>query len=158
MRILVISDTHGNYRVLRSIVQKHTHDANLFLFAGDGERELDDIKMEFSTQTFYSVRGNCDFASMEPVSRIVQVGEVRILLTHGDRYGVKSGRGRLISAAQENNARIAVFGHTHVAYSSYENGIYLLNPGSASSPRAGKASYGMIDITPNGIVPFVVEL
>ncbi len=158
MRIIVISDTHRNYRVLRKIVEKHAHDATLFLFAGDGERELDDVKMEFTAQAFYSVRGNCDFASMEPLSRIVMAGDVRILLTHGDRYGVKSGTGTLLSAARENNAQIAVFGHTHVAHCAYEQGIYLLNPGSPSSPRAGRASYGIIDITKTGIVPFIVEL
>ncbi len=158
MRIIVISDTHRNYRVLRKIVEKHVHDAKLFLFAGDGERELDEVKMEFSAQSFYSVRGNCDFASMEPVSRIVMAGDVRILLTHGDRYGVKSGTGALLSAARENNAQIAVFGHTHVAHCAYEQGVYLLNPGSPSSPRAGRASYGIVDITKTGIVPFIVEL
>ncbi len=64
----------------------------------------------------------------------------------------------MLLAARENNAQIAVFGHTHVAHCVYEQGVYLLNPGSASSPRAGRASYGIVDITPNGIVPFIVEL
>ncbi|MFA9381636.1 MAG: YfcE family phosphodiesterase [Acetanaerobacterium sp.] len=158
MRIIVISDTHRNYRVLREIVQKHEHEAKMFLFAGDGERELDHIKAEYEGAVFCAVRGNCDFASMEKASRVVIADGVRIFLTHGDRYGVKSGTGRLLAAARENGAKIAVFGHTHVAHCVYEEGIHLLNPGSAASPRSGRPSYGVVDITPNGIVPFIVEL
>ena len=33
-----------------------------------------------------------------------------------------------------------------------------MNPGSPSSPRDGKASYGIIDITENGLLPYVVKL
>lgn len=158
MRIIVISDTHGNYRVLRQIIQKHAREAQLFLFAGDGQRELDDILLEFQRLTVYAVRGNCDFASTLPASRVVQEGDTRIFLTHGDRLGVKYGTQALLTAARENQAQIAVYGHTHVAACVYEQGIYLFNPGSAHSPRTGRPSYGIIDITPGGIVPFTVEL
>lgn len=158
MRIIAISDTHKNYHILREIVQKHVREAGMFLFAGDGGRELDDVRLEFDTAAFYAVRGNCDFASREPITRIVTADDVSILLTHGDRYGVKGGKAALLRAAQENNAQIAVFGHTHTAYCAYEQGIYLFNPGSPQSPRAGRPSYGIIDITSAGIIPFIVEL
>ena len=158
MRIVVVSDTHRSYRVLREIVEKHEQDADLFLFAGDGERELEDIRDEFLRKTFMAVRGNCDYASMEKTSRIVMAGDIKIFLTHGDMYGVKAGTAGILAAAKENGARVAVFGHTHIAYTGYEDGIYLLNPGSATHPRAGRPSYGIIDITASGIVPFVVEL
>ncbi len=158
MRIVVVSDTHRNERVLREIVLKHEKDAHMFLFAGDGERELSNVRDEFGSLTFHAVRGNCDFASTEKSSRVVMAGEVKILLTHGDHYGVKWGTQKLLTAAKENGARVAVFGHTHIAFSGYEDGVYLFNPGSASSPRAGRASYGMIDVTEAGIVPVVVEL
>ncbi len=158
MRIIVISDTHRSYRALREIVEKHEKDGDLFLFAGDGERELEDIRDEFVNKTFVAVRGNCDFASLEKASRIVVAGDTKIFMTHGDLYGVKAGTARILSAAKENGAKIAVYGHTHVAYTAFEDGVYLLNPGSAAQPRAGKPSYGIIDITAGGIVPFVVEL
>jgi putative phosphoesterase len=158
MRIIVVSDTHRSYRAFRNIVEKHEQDANLFLFAGDGQREFEDIKDEFSHKSFIGVCGNCDFGSPEKASRIVMAGDTKIFLTHGNMYGVKAGADGILTAAKECNAKIAVFGHTHVAYTGYELGIYLLNPGSASQPRAGKPSYGIIDITKAGIVPFIVEL
>ncbi|SDM78107.1 metallophosphoesterase [Acetanaerobacterium elongatum] len=158
MRIVVISDTHRSYRVLREIVEKHERDADLFLFAGDGERELEDIRDEFIRKTFLAVCGNCDFASLEPTRRIVMAGNVKIFLTHGHMYGVKGSTAGILSAARESGAEVAVYGHTHVAYAGYEDGIYLLNPGSAAQPRAGRPSYGIIDITAGGIVPLIVEL
>ena len=66
MRLIVISDTHNNYRVLREIVEKHISDSAAFLFLGDGLRELDDIRDEFTHKEFYAVRGNCDMAAREP--------------------------------------------------------------------------------------------
>ena len=158
MRIVVVSDTHRNYRVLRDIVIKHENDSSLFLFAGDGERELNDIRDEFCNKTFYAVRGNCDFASIEQASRIVVANDVKIFLTHGDMYGVKATTANIVAAAKKNGAKIAVFGHTHLPFSGYEDDVYLLNPGSAALPRSGRPSYGIIDITKGGIVPFIIEL
>ena len=61
----------------------------------------------------------------------------------------------LISAAREHRAQVALFGHTHLAREDYEDGLYLMNPG-----RLGgwEASYGILDITPQGIVTNVVRL
>ena len=40
-----------------------------------------------------------------------------------------------------------------------ENGIYIMNPGSASSPRDGKKpSYGIIDITKSGILMNIADV
>ena len=33
-----------------------------------------------------------------------------------------------------------------------------MNPGSPAQPRDGKKSYGIIDITDTGILPYVVKL
>ena len=40
MRIIVFSDTHGNYSAMHKIF-KRNGDADLFIFLGDGERDLD---------------------------------------------------------------------------------------------------------------------
>ena len=54
-------------------------------------------------------------------------------------------------AAKENNCNIALFGHTHEKYYSYEDGLHLFNPGSIGSGYGG-ASYGVINITDKGIL------
>ena len=53
----------------------------------------------------------------------------------------------LSAEAQRRGAAVAMFGHTHEALCRYEDGLYLLNPGSL---RFG-SSYAMVDITDNGI-------
>ena len=79
----------------------------------------------------------------------------RIFYTHGHAYGVKSGDETIISAARERKADILLFGHTHQSREDYEDGLYIMNPGRLSG---WEPSYGVIDITPQGIVLNVVRL
>ena len=64
----------------------------------------------------------------------------------------------MVSAARENGCRVALYGHTHKGETHYDEGIYVMNPGSPSAPRDGRASYGVIDITEGGIFPFLMEI
>ena len=61
-----------------------------------------------------------------------------------------------IHEARAKNADIALFGHTHRGLTRYEDGLYLMNPGSLT--RAGEHSYGIIDITDGGIFTNVIHL
>lgn len=152
MRIIVISDTHRNFDAIYKIFERNK-EVDLFIFLGDGERELEDVKMLYPDKIVLSVSGNCDFASDSPyVSMTMQRGK-KIIFLHGHTYGVKGGPGGVIGLARENKADIVLFGHTHQRYYSYEDGLYVLNPGSAGQPRDGKRpSYAFIDITDAGIV------
>lgn len=158
MRIIVLSDTHRNFRSFHEIVLRHQKEAHLFLHLGDGERDVEDISDLFPDLPLRHVRGNCDAMSMAPAVDILEVGDVRILACHGHTLGVQSGCGRLEEMARKSGCSIALYGHTHVADIHYSDGLYLMNPGSPSCPRAGKPSYGVIDILPEGIFPFLVEL
>ena len=62
---------------------------------------------------------------------------MRILLTHGHRYGVKEDLQRLTYAALEQACAVALFGHTHEPFLAREQGVLLLNPGSLCQPRLG---------------------
>ena len=44
MRVIVVSDTHRDFRTLLRIVDKHRQEAALFLHLGDGEQEVEDVK------------------------------------------------------------------------------------------------------------------
>ena len=105
-----------------------------------------------------AVRGNCDFSGENPETRVVTAGNVRIFMAHGHDLGVRGTREVLVRLARENGCRIALYGHTHKGDTHYEEGIYVMNPGSPSQPRDGRASYGIIDLTDAGIVPFLVEV
>ena len=158
MRIVVVSDTHRDFRTLLQIVEKHKGEAAYFLHLGDGEQEVEDVKALYPELPLLAVRGNCDFSGENPETRVVTAGNVRIFMAHGHDLGVRGTREVLVRLARENGCRIALYGHTHKGDTHYEEGIYVMNPGSTSQPRDGRASYGIIDLTDAGIVPFLVEV
>ena len=152
MRIIVISDTHRKFDALVKIFERNSS-ADLFIFLGDGEREWDDIKCMYPLKKILSVCGNCDYNSFSHGVGTTFAEGKKILFLHGHSHGVKSGTGEVIRLARENNADIVLFGHTHQRYYCYDDGLHILNPGSAGNPRDGKkASYAFIDITKAGIV------
>lgn len=158
MRVVVISDTHKNFFILRQIVEKHLKEAAMFLILGDSEKELDDLLGIYPNLPYRYVRGNCDLASFSPIADVADVDSVRIFMTHGHHYDVKSGLDRLIQAAKEENCTVALYGHTHVKVTKYQEGIHIMNPGSPAEPRDGQASYGIIDIQDGKVFTFTVNL
>lgn len=161
MRIIVISDTHGRYRALSSIVLRNLR-ADAFIHLGDGEEEFRKLIYDFPdvAPRFHYIKGNCDYGSERPLSMALDIAPGhRIFATHGHRYGVNYDLGTLIQTAKEQNCDIALYGHTHVQLCTYQEGIHIMNPGSASIPRDGRPpSYGFIDITPAGIVTNTVPV
>ena len=67
-------------------------------------------------------------------------------MTHGHRYGVKSGYLRAIYAAREQQADLLLFGHTHYAECFQEGPLWVLNPGAARN-----GSYGIITLSQDGM-------
>lgn len=154
MRILVVSDTHGNDRNLRQAILCQPT-ADLVIHLGDGEAETERARLSFPEKMFLQVRGNCDWGSSLPVTGEYTAEGVKIFYTHGHAYGVKSGLYTAVCAARERRAQVLLYGHTHNAYTDYDDGLYIMNPGSLSG---WKASYGTLDITPQGIVTNVIQL
>lgn len=158
MRIIVFSDSHGSFSSLDSVIEKNLS-ADIFIHLGDGEREISRILNKYPDINFHHIRGNCDFSGIAPTMEIIGVLSHKIIAVHGNLHDVKLGTSGIISLAKKNHADIALFGHTHQRFSSYEEGIYILNPGSISIPRDGnKPSYGFIDITTAGIVTNIVNV
>ena len=73
-------------------------------------------------------------------------------MTHGHTMSVGYDNDRLLQAAKENGADIAMFGHTHLPYLATEDGIMLLNPGSLSKPRqeGWEPSYALLQTDDKG--------
>lgn len=153
MRVLVVSDTHGNEAALREAVFQQPK-AEIVIHLGDGEQEAGRVRLQFPEKMFLQVRGNCDWSSGLPGTGEFTVAGKKIFYTHGHLYGVKSGLYSVACAARERGADILLFGHTHKALTDYEDGLYLLNPGSLSGYDA---SYGIVDITEAGIVTNVLK-
>lgn len=154
MRILVVSDTHGNLYNLKKAVEQQKS-AEIIIHCGDSKGELDEIKMLYNDKAFYAVKGNCDFASMLPFDETITIENKKIFITHGHIYNAKMTLYNLCCKARQENADIVLFGHTHNAVSLYDDGLYILNPGSLNGYDA---SYAYIDITDKGIMTNIVKL
>lgn len=154
MRILVLSDSHGDESAIQRAVLAQPR-AEVVIHLGDGEAECARARRSFPEKMFLQVRGNCDWASELPVTGLFETEGVKVFYTHGHAYGVKSGLYNAVCGAREQGARVLLYGHTHKALMDYEDGLYILNPGSLSGYGA---SYGTVDVTPQGIVTNVVKL
>lgn len=153
MRILVLSDSHKHISNLIEAINNEPT-AEIVYFLGDGTYEMEEAKEIFEgKKLFILVRGNCDFINTVPLCDIRNVDSAKIYASHGAEENVKLSYIGIKRAARENNCNIALFGHTHEKYYSYEDGLHLFNPGSIK-----EGSYGIIDIVDNGIMCFHKKL
>jgi putative phosphoesterase len=157
MRIIVVSDTHGDMGRLRKVVARH-RDADCFIHLGDGRAEMLSLMKANPDIKYYSVCGNCDFASQGPAWGEAEFGGKKFFFTHGHRYYVKGGGTRIIEEARRRGADVLLYGHTHRAVCEYDGGLYIINPGSLGMPDDGRPTYAVADVTPAGIAAHIAEL
>ena len=149
MKFLVFSDAHGNTRFLSRALQLHPDAAGAF-FLGDGLEQLESIKQQYPV-SFYCVRGNCDFAVGTATTNVLQCMGHKILYTHGHIYQVKFSLERIKAAARDCGADIVLVGHTHNPMTQYDDGLYLMNPGSIGMDVRG-GSYGIMELSQQGVM------
>lgn len=156
MRILVVSDSHGDEYALRQAVEEQSS-ARVVIHLGDGLREAETVAAAYPDKKFYIIKGNNDWgdARLYAETGLTEIAGRRVFYTHGHHYGVKMGYYRVICAAREQKADILLFGHTHESLIDYDEGLTILNPGSVAF---GCSTYGFIDITEAGVVPQIVKL
>lgn len=157
MRIVVISDSHKRSDIVEKILYSQPDAADVF-FLGDCADDIEDLQYIFTNKRFHILSGNCDYFSTFPSSAVATVGGVKIFYTHGHTLSVKYGTERLLETARQNDCKIALYGHTHISKILYEDGVYIVNPGSCSQGRDFHESYAVIDIEDNGIMPIIVNL
>lgn len=154
LRILVVSDSHGDRRTLRRILELHG-DAACAFHLGDGAADVQALEQEFPSLPLHVVCGNCDSVLRGyPLDREVMVGGKRFFAAHGDRYGVKTSPLRFAYAARQRGAHVGLFGHTHQPFLHREEELCLLNPGSV---RDG-GYYALVDVTATGLFPHLERL
>lgn len=155
MRILVLSDIHGDLRSAMQAVNAQPS-ADMLVFCGDGTEQFKYLKNVLPDKTVVGVRGNCDFGSDLQPTEIVTAGGKTLFITHGHLYQAKFSIYNMVCAAREANADVLLFGHTHNAFQEYDDGLYIMNPGHCGGYGA---SYGIVDITDKGdIVTNIVRL
>lgn len=129
MKLVVFSDSHRSLRGMRDAVELEQPDYVLHL--GDLEEDATLLAQEYPTLAVASVPGNCDFNFASPLLKLLTYGGVRILMSHGHIWHVKSGYDAAIAAARTRSVQLLLFGHTHVPYcAQQEDGLWVVNPGS----------------------------
>lgn len=151
MKILVISDTHGDTENAEMVIRKNM-DADLVIHLGDYFRDAEKLAKLFPQLKFEYIYGNSDFMIGEvPAEKHLEIAGKKIILTHGHRYSVKRDYSRIEKKALDERADILLFGHTHVPDIMEGKGYIIVNPGSTAMPRDDSdETYAIIDINGNG--------
>lgn len=142
MKLLVISDSHGNYpQALRA----HTlaGPVDYIIHLGDGSEDAR-LMEELLELPVLRVAGNCDCDTRVPRELVLDFGECRILLAHGNQYFVKSGLRQLIDKGIAVGARVVLYGHTHQPAIKTAAGMLLVNPGALKQGFPG--SYAIVTL------------
>ena len=147
-KVLVISDTHGRTKYLEKILPL-VKPIDQLIHLGDVANDVAYIEVIAECPCCF-VSGNNDFYSTLPRERLIKLNGVPVFLTHGHYYYVNARKDIVRSAAVQREAKIALFGHTHVPYLEEQDGILLANPGSLSLPRQE-------DLCPTYILLYIAE-
>jgi len=148
MRILVMSDSHGNTPLALQACDM-AGDIDALFHLGDGAEDAAILAHALDVKVVH-VAGNCDHGSASPRELLVECEGKKLLLMHGDACGVKSGMGMLEKRAREAGVDAVLFGHTHRATVTILSGILAVNPGTLMR-SAQQKSFAILEITPAGI-------
>ncbi len=131
---VVLADTHipRRARALPEGLSPYLREADLVLHAGDllQTSVLDELS---AYAPVLAVRGNVDLPEVDlPEILEFSVGGAKIAMVHDS--GRKEGRRKRLKE-RFPEARVVVFGHSHIPFLEDEDGLLLLNPGSPTDKR-----------------------
>lgn len=154
MRILVISDTHGDIDKAEEVIKK-IEGINLIIHLGDYFRDAQKLSSIFPNIPIEYIYGNSDFMIEDvPAEKLLEYNGKKIFITHGHRYSVKWDYDKLYKKAEEMQADVLLFGHTHVGHITHKDHYYVINPGSISDPRDdSNESYAIIELDEEKLEP-----
>ena len=133
MKILVLSDSHGNVSNMAAAVEQSA--PRMIFHLGDCWRDAEKLHDLFPDIPLEQVPGNCDYRTSEPAEMLLFVEDKRILLCHGHTYGVKQSLLTAGYAAEEQNLDLFLFGHTHRPLVDRRGKTLFVNPGSIGDYR-----------------------
>ncbi len=144
MRIGLVSDTHGRFDTYLNTLFRA---CDVILHAGDiGEREV--LSQLGAIAPATAVRGNNDWgelASKLKETEQLLLKEIPVLLIH-DLGNPASPKTALQKTIEQFGVKIVVYGHTHQPAIHCQNGVILVNPGSAGRARYSPRSAGLLRI------------
>ena len=158
---VIISDIHTRRSAVSEVLERRIRPIDALIFCGDGLQSICNLDGGINV---LAVAGNCDgsilFPADEPEVRMVQLGEVRVLMMHGHTFDVKWGLSEAIAYAAKKQADVLLYGHTHAPYERLlpvgerlrdgtvlEKPLLVANPGSLGAPRGGEEpSFGVLTV------------
>lgn len=150
MKILLLSDTHGNLSGMQKALEKFGANADYIVHCGDGTRgEAKWLRENVRHAGVICVRGNCDFTDKLKDVEFFEVCSKRIMVTHGHLFGVKYELGNLSYKAEEQGAELVFFGHTHICADETLGNVRMINPGSCGR---WEATCAVVEIDDGGNV------
>lgn len=147
MRILVISDTHGDLSRFWEVFDKLNKEnpVQMIVHCGDYIADAKEIRMK-SGIPVVAVKGNCDGEYSDEGYSILETESGDFLVTHGHMHDVGFSLQKLYYTALDNNCIGALFGHTHRSAFVETGDLYMMNPGSLSQPRDGSGgTFGILE-------------
>ena len=133
MKILLVSDSHGNNEALRKLVEMYPH-MDLYLHAGDFECD------DYALTPFDAIKGNCDHFTSLSSKRIIHTPYGALYMHHEPVLPM--------NIKKEYDIKIFIHGHTHRRKFVQENGMYIINPGALAFARDGHdLSYAIVEIS-----------
>lgn len=142
MKILLLSDTHGDLSKVYEIYEK-LNNIDCIIHCGDYQKDAYELEDHLGVPVV-SVKGNCDGARLLD-HQIVETPYGNILVTHGHLENAGYDYNQLLYAAEAKDCFAVCFGHTHVPMCEDFSGLHLINPGSLSRPRDGSnGSYAIL--------------
>jgi uncharacterized protein len=134
MLISVIADTHikAPGKDLPESAYEWIRKSDAIIHAGDLVNNIILERLNACAPAVYAVLGNNDYGVQLPLFLEFEINNIPIAVIHDS--GPRDGR-RKRMRRQFPNARIIVYGHSHIPDCSDEGGLLLLNPGSPTDKR-----------------------
>ena len=162
MKLMFASDIHGSAYWAEKVVKRFEEEqADYLVLLGDildhGPRNPlpKDYNPQAVIQLFntikdkiIAIRGNCDSEVDQMVLEfpimadynIIPFSNRKLMASHGHLYNDKQLPNSLVEGD------IFIFGHIHVPVLEQKDGVYILNPGSATLPKENHPnSYGVLE-------------
>ncbi|MCI5812822.1 MAG: metallophosphoesterase [Limosilactobacillus coleohominis] len=138
MKILLVSDNHGDVQILKSIDAAFKLKVDQLFHCGDSNLSFSISPM----RDFQTVLGNTDQKLDYPKVITQKIDNQNVTVTHGHLFQVGMTMTPLLLLAKETKADIVAYGHTHQLAVAMDDNCLFINPGSISYPRGEYAKIG----------------
>jgi len=151
MKIVVMSDSHGNAEAVEKVIAKNP-DADGFYHLGDGWRDFAFSSLQPGVIPI-GVRGNCDMGCELPHKDVRTIDGVKIAAVHGEDFHGLAGA---VLFGTKEKAKVVLHGHTHIPNIEFVNGVFIVCPGTLK--YGGVQTYAVLEIKEGTVKPDLLRL